>query len=111
MFLACALLAPLVCALWQAAHQGHWPLNGGVRHIGLARWGAVLTFAAMCAGVASVSSSLALTLTLTLPLATLSTAGMVYVPCARAWPRATLRVSVIAAGGGVLLATWVMVAS
>ena len=86
--LACVCNAPLLCWMLHARRDHHWP--GLNRIVGM-------QYAALIAGLAllmwmlllgRMSSNLALALTY--PLAAVSAAGMVYVPCVRAWPRASV---------------------
>lgn len=84
----CAALAPLLCWLWHAAHERHWPVIGGQG--GAAVAGVIATGLLVLQGLAISLAAHSVALALTLPLATVALAGCVYVPCVRAWPGPTV---------------------
>lgn len=98
----CAALAPVLCWLWQAAHERRWPVIGGQRGAAAAGVIVACVFTLQCVAIGRATHSIALALTL--PLAAISLAGSAYVPCVRAWPRVTVTAAwLLAAAGGMLV--------
>lgn len=89
LILGFALLAPGQCLLLHLsrARGGPFATPWSSSRRKVAR-GAALISLLLMAGVLNATSGLALALVL--PLAALSTAGLLYVPLVRAWPRPTL---------------------
>lgn len=105
MLIACALGSPLICVLLHAVHERHWPWNSSARHV---RWAGPAAGAMVLGWVLLTAGwSQSPVLALTLPLAALSAAGMIYVPCVRAWPRPTVLLSLVSALCAAVVSIWI----